>query len=374
MRRGALLVSPYRRNSQNTDSDVRYNVEMKTSFVTIHSFDATSKRDVYVRSLKERKISYHDLYDVQCAELAEIRDPRSFGKKPLPLASPPADRIVEYPWRNMAVRTVEPHAFSELRTARNRNLITPEEQSIFAASHIAFAGLNVGNPGAVCVALEGGARSMSLADPDILSTANLNRFRAGLPDVGLNKAELTARQILEIDPYYTLSTSIDGLTPDSLTQFLSEPKACVLVEEMDALPLKLFIRDEARKLGIPVVMVTGVGDGVLLDVERYDLDSDTPLLNGLLDCAVEDTIRSVSSAESISPEKKTKLAQDFIGTSYIESRLNDSFREIGSTLSGIPQIAEWSFMRGAVIGNAVRTIVCGGDMPSGRYSFSSFHA
>src|SRR3989338_9857677 len=139
VRRGALLVSPYRRNSQNTDSDVRYNVEMKTSFVTIHSFDATSKRDVYVRSLKERKISYHDLYDVQCAELAEIRDPRSFGKKPLPLASLPDDRIVEYPWRNTAIRTVELHAFSELRTARNHNLITPEEQSIFATSHIAFA-------------------------------------------------------------------------------------------------------------------------------------------------------------------------------------------------------------------------------------------
>jgi len=368
MCRGALLVSPYRKNSPSVNTVVRYNSEMgKASLITIRSFGGEPERDAYVRSLKERQISYHDLYDMQCAELAEIRDPRSFGKKPLPLTSLPDDRIVEYPWRNTAIRTVELHAFSELRTARNHNLITPEEQSIFATSHIAFAGLNVGNPGAVCVALEGGARSMSLADPDILLTANLNRFRAGLPDVGLNKAELTTRQILEIDPYYTLSVSAEGLTSGSLMQFLSEPKARVLVEEMDALPLKLFIRDEARKLGVPVVMVTGIGDGVLLDVERYDLDRNTPLLNGLLDRAVEDAIRS---AESMSPEKKIKLAHDFIGTSYLEPRLNDSFAEIGNTLVGIPQIAESSFMRGAAIARAVRTIVCGGNMPSGRYSFS----
>lgn len=338
-----------------------------TSLVTVLSFGTESERNTYVQSLERRGIAYLDIYPVQCAELAEIRDPRSLGQKPTSLSTLPVDRIIEYPWRNVAIRVVEESAYQELRTNRNRNLITNKEQSIFADAHIAFAGLNVGNPGAVCIALEGGARSMSLVDPDILSTTNLNRFRAGLFDIGLNKAELTARQILEIDPYYKLSVSTGGLTSKSLTRFLTEPKARVLVEEMDALPLKLLIRDKARKLGIPVVMVTGIGEGILLDVERYDLDQNTPLLNGLLAATVGDQIRS---GAPIPPQKKIELAHDFIGSHHLEQRLNESFEEVGNSLSGIPQIAESSFLRGAAITWAVRTIVCGGDIFSGRYSFA----
>ncbi|HVW82510.1 MAG TPA: ThiF family adenylyltransferase [Candidatus Paceibacterota bacterium] len=309
-----------------------------------------------------------DTYDEQLAELRQIRDPKSIGKESAPLAADPGERIAVYDWRKALVRIVGPEAYRELRTNRNRDLLTSEEQERFGAARIGFAGLNVGNPGAVAIALEGGASSMKLADFDPLSLTNLNRFRAGLPDLGVNKATLTARQILEVDPYYELELYEKGLAPDTVEPFLTAPKLDLLVEEMDALPLKLSVREVAKKAGIPVIMVTGNSEGVLLDVERYDTEPDLPLLNGLMEERVLSAIREPKGL--MIPAEKVALARDFMGIKYLDSRLVDSFAKFGTELVGIPQLAESSFMRGAALCFAAKAIILGRPLPSGRYSFS----
>ena len=60
---------------------------------------------------------------------------------------------------------------------------------------------------------------MKLADNDILSLSNLNRFRAGLPDLGVNKAVLTARQIYEINPFAKLEVFDKGISPENIENF-----------------------------------------------------------------------------------------------------------------------------------------------------------
>ncbi len=274
---------------------------------------------------------------------------------------------VYYPWRNTIVHILPQKDFEKLRISRNQNLITQAEQKMYSMARVGIAGLNVGNPAAICLALESGGLEMKMADNDVLSVTNLNRFRASLCDLGLNKATLSARQVYEINPFANVSVWEGGIGQGREDEFLLKPKIDVLIEEMDALPLKISIRERAKYHKIPVVMVTGNGSGLILDVERYDIDPALPLLNGLVPAKILETIQS-GRLQELDVKSKIGMARDFVGKQYLDKRLLQSFEQVCVTLAGIPQLAEASFLRGAVLAYAIRQIVTKSPMPSGRYS------
>jgi len=273
---------------------------------------------------------------------------------------------VYYPWRGLLAHCLKEADFNKLRLSRNHNLITLAEQKRLAKFKVGIAGLNVGNPAALCLALTGVGSIMKLADNDILSVSNLNRFRAGLPELGLNKATLTARQIYELNPYANIKVFNQGIETGREEKFLLQPKVDLLIEEMDNMPLKLSIRLSARRLRIPVLMVTGNGSNVIIDVERFDLHPRQKLLNGLLPKRVINDIDSLSS-QSGNLKERVLLARDFIGVRFLVERLQKSFNLVGVRLAGIPQLAEASFLRGAVLGYFTRQLALGSKLPSGRY-------
>jgi hypothetical protein len=272
--------------------------------------------------------------------------------------------LVYYPWRAVAVPVLPRKEYNKIRLARNQDLILPSEQKKFNNLRVGIAGLNVGNPAAICLALEADLKEMRLADNDVLDISNLNRFRAGLPELGLNKVVLTARQIYEINPYANVKVFLHGVEEGQEEKFLLNPKIDVLVEEMDNLPLKISIREKARQYRIPVVMVTGNGENVIIDVERFDVEPDLPLLNGYLKPSVIKKIKLLKKGEKPAP----LLLRDFMGAVNLTPRLRQSFLRVGKILKGIPQIAESSFLRGAVVCYVVRQIACGFKVKSGRYN------
>ena len=207
---------------------------------------------------------------------------------------------------------------------------------------------------------------MKFADFDPLSVTNLNRFRAGITSLGENKAILTARQAFDIDPFLDITVFEKGITKDNIDDFLLKPRLDLLVEEMDNLPLKIEIRERARKNGIPVIMVTGNGENVIIDVERFDLDQKLPLMNGYLKQEVIDGVRDMTTPKSL--DEKILLARDFMGKEYLTKRLQEAFLEVAKTIPSIPQIAESSFLRGAAITYIARMILTGEEVPSGRYN------
>ena len=318
---------------------------------------------------RKKTISIVDEYKEQKWELLCIKDPGVMGtaKKDSIMVSPKEGKWVYLPWKPALVHVLDKADFERLRTSRNQYLILPGEHKRFMKGRIGVAGLNVGNPAAICLALEGGGNDMKLADFDELSVSNLNRFRAGIAELGENKVYISAHQIYETNPYAKLTLYDRGITRENIDEFLNKPKIDVLVEEMDALPLKILIRERARHFRIPVVMVTGNGHDVILDVERYDLDPKLPILNGYLKKQLIAEIAN-GAAKGFPFEKKVQLARDFMGKRYLHPRLVASFSLVGKQLAGIPQLAESSFLRGATVAYAVRQIVTGKPMKSGRHN------
>lgn len=315
-----------------------------------------------------------DNFEEEKQELAIVKNPKlmnhSFGIK-LEKGGPENKSLREgvwvfYPWRTSLIHILDKKSYSLLRTARNQNLITPGEQKKFEKIRVGIAGLNVGNPAAVCLALEGGAREMKFADNDTLSLSNLNRFRASIADLGLNKAVLSARQVYEVNPFAKIEIWEKGISRERINEFLLKPRIDILVEEMDNLQLKILMREEARKNKIPVLMVTGNGPNVIIDVERFDLDQKTPPLNGYLRPEVIKKIQKMDAGKTPFKER-VLLARDFIGAKYLTKRLKDSFPLVGRKLVSIPQLAESSFLRGASLCYFVRQIAMGEKVSSGRY-------
>lgn len=207
---------------------------------------------------------------------------------------------------------------------------------------------------------------MKFADFDGLSLSNLNRFRAGVCDLGLNKAILSARQAYEINPFLDIEMLEHGIRPEDIERFLLKPKIDVLIEETDNLKLKIAIREKAREHRIPVLMVTGNGENIIIDIERYDQNQRLPLLNGYLKQGIIDKIKEIQPGKGTLKER-IFLARDFMGMKYLTKRLRESFLLVGSRLAGIPQLAESSFLRGAALSYLVRQITIGKKVPSGRY-------
>ncbi len=241
---------------------------------TAQVLDAADLADkaVLERLRADPVIEFIDHLKEQREELRRLRPP------PDPdLVAEPC-RWAYYPWRRAVVAVLGPRAFRAVRLDRNRNLITAEEQARLGALRIGVAGLSVGHVIAHTLAAQGMCGELRLADFDRIELSNLNRLPATVLDLGLNKAEVAARRIAELDPYFLVRVLDVGLTVDTVDEFLDG--LGVVVEECDSLDMKASLREGARARRIPVLMATS--DRGLLDVERFDLQPQRPILHGLL--------------------------------------------------------------------------------------------
>ena len=267
---------------------------------------------------------------------------------------------VYYPWRNAAVHTLNEETYLRLRTARNRNLIRPEEQKKYHDSRVAIAGLSVGSSALSVLVATGGPCHIKLADPDILEITNLNRIRGTLLDVGLLKVDIAARAAWEVDPFLDLELWPQGITGDTAEKFLTEPLVDVFIDEMDNIEMKFASRALCKKFGIPVVMATDNGDSIILDVERFDLEPTRPLFHGRVTFSVEEM-------RDMSRERFVAMANEIIDPVYFTERQQESIMEIGKTLSGVAQLGSAAALAGVAVAYATRRIIIKEDMPSGRY-------
>lgn len=283
------------------------------------------------------------------AEVARTLDGRSAAEY---------GRWVFYPWSRTLCHVLPEADFRFLRAVRNRYKITPAEQDALAGKTVAVAGLSVGLAAAVTMALEGVGRRFRLADFDALGLSNLNRLRAGVPDLGTNKAVLAARQLYELDPYLDVAVFADGVREDNVGAFLGG--ADLLVEECDDLAMKVRLREEARRLRLPVLMDTS--DRGLLDIERFDREPDRPLFHGLAG-----DVRAAELA-GLSIKEKIPFVLRILDADRLSPAAAASLVEVGETVTGWPQLASAVALGGALVADAARRVLLGDLADSGRYS------
>jgi molybdopterin/thiamine biosynthesis adenylyltransferase len=295
-------------------------------------------------------IEFIDHRDAQLAELREL------------LPSPDAELLDErcrwayYPWRRAVVAVLGPLGFRAVRLDRNRNVVTADEQTRLGALRIGVVGLSAGHVIAHTLAAQGLCGELRLADFDQLALSNLNRVPATVFDIGLNKAEAAARRIAELDPYLLVRIFDSGLTLDTIDEFLAGLD--IAVDECDSLDMKAIVRERSRARGIPVLMATS--DRGLVDVERFDLDPQRPILHGLLG-----NLDPASLARMTSGEKVPHLLR-FLEAQHLSSRGAASLLEIDRTLSTWPQVSGDVAAGAPVIAESVRRIGLGEHLPSGR--------
>ena len=181
---------------------------------------------------------------------------------------------VYFPWNNTLVKTVDAGDYYQLKTNRNQDLITAEEQKKLRDYKVAVLGMSVGSNVAFVLTQAGISNDIILADFDELDTTNLNRILAGVHEVGLNKTVIAAHRIYEDNPFANVTLLQEGVNETNLEELIKAGKIDCILEEIDDMPFKIHARLLAMKYKIPVVMVTDNGDGVVLHVERYDLGHD----------------------------------------------------------------------------------------------------
>jgi len=269
-------------------------------------------------------------------------------------------RWVYYPWRRTLVHLLPQDEFHEVRTSRNRNKITAAEQARLGTLKLGVAGLSVGHATALTLALEGVGGELRLADFDTLSLSNLNRLRTGVHHLGVNKAVLCAREILEVNPYATLRVFEDGLNDGNVEAFFEEGGALdLLFEECDDLYMKVLLREQARARRIPVLMETS--DRGLIDVERFDLEPLRPSFHGLAGDVRAEELRDLKTVD------KVPFVLDILDVKTLSPRFLSTLVEIDRTVKTWPQLASAVSLGGALNTDVARRIALGKLKGSGRF-------
>jgi molybdopterin/thiamine biosynthesis adenylyltransferase len=267
---------------------------------------------------------------------------------------------VYYPWNKRIVHILDEDEFITVRTNRNRNKITTEEQNVLKSKKIGIIGLSVGQSIAATLATERTCGEIRLADFDVAELSNLNRIRTGVSNLELNKAVIAAREIMEIDPFIKVKIFTDGLTDNNIDVFLQEDGCLdLLVEVCDGLDVKLKSRFEARKLKIPVVMDTN--DRGMLDVERFDLEPGRSILHGKLDDFID------NGTITITDENRKKILMSILSYDLLSDRMKLSMTEIGKSINAWPQLASSVVLGGAITTEIARRILLNQHNQSGRF-------
>jgi len=267
-------------------------------------------------------------------------------------------RWVYYPWRGVASHILPEEEYQLVHTARNRNLVTEEEQKKFYDSVIGIAGLSVGSSVAFAVALSGGGRRMKLADMDHLALSNTNRVLAGAEELGALKVYMAARKIYEINPYAELELFSDGLTEENIDRFFDGLD--IVIDEIDNLALKYLIREQASARKLPIVMAADNGDNALIEVERHDLEDKPSFFHNRMGKVSYDFLKGLDKFGI------GKHITKWVGADTVTIRMQDSLKELGKSLVSWPQLGIAAMINGATVAYCIRRIVNGQELTNDR--------
>lgn len=350
-------------------NSIQKDLSFEPKFFRIYNSEERAALELLLKNTPHIRV--HDELDSQLDELIKAKYPKKKPEKEQlealkllhlgDLTMQDYGVWVYYPWSERLVHLLDEEEFVNMRTNRNVYKITPEERDLLGKQIVGVVGLSVGQSVSVTMAMERGFGEIRLADFDILELTNLNRIRTGVQSLGLPKVIIVAREIKEIDPFLKVTCFSDGLTEDNMDRFFSEGgNLNVIVDECDGLDIKILLRHKAKAMGIPVVM--DASDRGTVDVERFDLEPERPILHGLIEHLDHTQVKYLKTNED-----KVPFLLAMIGVDTLSSRLKASMVEVGQTITTWPQLASAVALGGALCADICRRIILDQYHESGRY-------
>ncbi|MES2446405.1 MAG: Rv1355c family protein [Bacteroidota bacterium] len=321
---------------------------------------------------KHQNLQVYDYIHAQVEELIKclhptivFSPPTEFKKKvEEKFGLTPSDEYgvwVYYPWAQKLVHLLDEHEFAIVRTNRNKHKITDKEQEILAKKKIGVMGLSVGQSVSLTLAMERGFGELRIADFDELDLSNINRIRTGVYNLKIKKTVIVAREIAEIDPFLNVVCFEDGITEENLAVFLTgNGNLDLLIDECDSFDIKINARNKAKSLGIPVLMEGS--DRGTIDIERFDLEPNRPVLHGMVEHLDMSKYKSLSTME-----EKIPYITAVTGIETLSMRMKASAIELMATISTWPQLASAVTFGGGITADLSRKILLGHLNVSGRF-------
>ncbi len=313
-----------------------------------------------------------------------------------------SDSLLEYGYfayyadRQHLVHFCTPYWHKIVAVASNSSLLADPEfklkwrevREILAKTVIGVAGCSVGSNIIHNLMMDVRPDAIKIADKVPYKMENINRVRlgysdivrsnahrAGIMDIGLkNKAQVIADQIYSIDPFVNVHVYDGGVTEENVQRFFDggegEPKIDIIVEEIDDPQAKLFLRKEAKKRRLPLVMASDMGSMVQVEVSRYDLDPNLPLTYGVSDEKLTEKVADICQNGS---DRKLffSFVDTLIGHDYYQDELQriiDEKCEI-PTSTIIPQLGSTAAASGAIVAELIARLRLGYGYPK-RFSFN----
>jgi len=311
-----------------------------------------------------------DIYEYQLRELFKILHPssalddtklNSFIKEHS--LAKTAGAWIYYPWSGILMHVLGKENLFKLKTNRNQLLITNQEQQKLKDTVVGVAGMSVGAGMAISLAYSGASETIKIADFDELDTSNLNRLREPMSSVGMKKVELATQHIYEINPFADVHAFENGIDKNNIQQFFSNPEVNIIIDEIDDFKMKVELRIQAKKLGVPVLMFSSLGDNILVDIERFDIDPELQIFHGLFGELTNEIINN----SNITKEDENRYAVLLVGKDYVPTRALATLLQIGNKLVGRPQLYSTISVDSGLAAYLVRRITLGEKLKSGRF-------
>lgn len=328
-------------------------------------------KPIFLKNKSEilKGVKFINAFDIGLKELFKIRYPKfkndvkrldEFIKKSQKIKGV----YIYFPWNNSVIYTLPEKLFFEVRTTRNKNLITKEDQQKYYNAKIGIVGLSIGSNILWPLLISGGGKFLRIADPDTIELTNLNRLFYPISEIGENKTIAALKRAYELNPFIKIDPWINGVELNNIKKFISKsPKLDILIDELDDLEIKIQLRIWAKKYKIPVLMATNLGEKIVIDIERFDIEPKREIFHGLLG---KFNIEEFKNLTSHSP-KWIEATKKILNKELFSQNLMASLKEVGQSLAGVPQLGITSLVSSSVITLAIAKIASGKKIKSGRY-------
>lgn len=164
---------------------------------------------------------------------------------------------------------------------RTRIIVGDEGLERLAATHVLIVGLGgVGSFAAEALGRAGIGR-LTIVDHDAVHPSNINRQLVALHStLGVNKAEVMAERLRDINPQMTLRIDTSFLRPETVVELLDGGRFDFVLDCIDSIYCKAALVAGCQQQGVPVISAMGAGgriDPTRLRIENLNRTHICPL-------------------------------------------------------------------------------------------------